>query len=76
MVERHLREAVDLVDVGVEAVGHWDVNQPVVAAQRNRRLRTLLGERVQARASTAAKDDAKHCLLYARQRLCEVLQTE
>jgi len=38
-----LREAVDLVDVGVDAVGDWDVDQPVVGPQGYSRLGPLLG---------------------------------
>ncbi len=57
-----MREAVNLVDVAVEAVADRDINQAVVCAQRHSWLGTLLGEGVQTGARTTAKDDAQHSL--------------
>lgn len=57
-----LREAVHLVDVGVQAVRHGDVDEAVVGAQGHGGLGALLGERVQPRARPAAQDDAQHGL--------------
>mmetsp|Transcript_8201 Transcript_8201/g.33153 ORF Transcript_8201/g.33153 Transcript_8201/m.33153 type:complete len:217 (+) Transcript_8201:1004-1654(+) len=54
-----LREAVHLVDVGVDAVGHGQVDEPVVGAKGNRGLGAGLGERIQAGARTTAEDDAE-----------------
>ena len=42
-----LCETVDLVDVGVDAVGNRDVNQAVVSAQGDSWLCTLLRQGVQ-----------------------------
>ena len=59
-----LREAVHLVDVGVDAVGHGQVDEPVVGAKGNRGLGAGLGERIQAGARTTAEDDAEDILRY------------
>lgn len=48
-----LRQAVNLVDVAVDAVGHRDINQTVVRTQRNGRLRSFLRQRVQTRTRAA-----------------------
>eukprot|EP00958_Prasinococcus_capsulatus_P013575 scaffold1402_cov403-Prasinococcus_capsulatus_cf.AAC.5 len=47
-----LREAVDLADLRVDAVGNRNIDQAVVRAKRNSRLSALLGERVQAAEDT------------------------
>ena len=74
-----LREAVHLVDVGVDAVGHGQVDEPVVGAKGNRGLGAGLGERIQAGARTTAEDDAEDILRceedgYWRQSRGRVLQ--
>ena len=49
---------------GVQAVGERNVDQPVLAADRNGRLRSLMGEREEARAPASAQDDGEdvvHC---------------
>ena len=61
-----LREAVDLVDVGVDAVGHGQVDEPVVGAEGNRGLGAGLGEGVQTGTRTTAEDDAEDVLQYER----------
>jgi len=55
-----LRKAVDLVDVGVDAVGHGDVDEAVVGAERNRGLGAGLRQGVEAGTRAAAKDDRQH----------------
>ena len=45
-----LRQHEDAPDVGVQAVADRDVDQPVLAADRHRRLRALLRQRKQPRA--------------------------
>jgi hypothetical protein len=62
VVERgrvELREHEDPTQIGVHAVADRDVDQPVLAADRHRRFRSLLSERKQARPLTAAEDDGK-----------------
>lgn len=54
-----LREAVDLVDVAVDAVAHGDVDKAVVGTQRHCWLGACLGQGVEARASATAKDNAQ-----------------
>jgi hypothetical protein len=61
-----LREAVHLVDVGVDAVGHGQVDEPVVGAEGNRGLGAGLGEGVQTGTRTTAEDDAEDVLQYGR----------
>ena len=51
-----LREDEDAADVGVQAVADRHVDQPVLPADRHRRLRAMVGERKQTRAAAAAKD--------------------
>jgi hypothetical protein len=55
-----LRDDEDTLIARVEAVADGDVNQPVLPAQRNRRLAALLREREQARPAPAAEDAADH----------------
>ena len=57
-----LGQAVDFIDIGVDAVGDRDVNQTVVRPQGNSRLRPLFGQRVQPRACSPSEDDPKHSL--------------
>ena len=52
-----LREAVNLVDVGVDAVGDGDVDEAVVRAEGNRGLRAGLRQGVQTRARATTEDD-------------------
>jgi hypothetical protein len=52
-----LRQHVDLADPAVDAVAHRDINQPICAADGDRRLRPLLRQRVQPAAGAAAQDD-------------------
>ena len=49
----------DIVDVGVDAVREREVDDPVLTAERNGRLRTLLGEDREAFA-LAAREDHRH----------------
>ena len=55
-----LGEAVHLVDVGVDAVGHGDVDEAVVRAKGDRGLSASLGQGVKASARTTAEDDGQH----------------
>jgi hypothetical protein len=57
-----LREQVDALEVGVDAVGDRDVDQAILARQRHRGLGAFLGQREQARALAAAHDDGKGAL--------------
>ncbi len=52
-----LRQHVDLADAAVDAVAHGHVDEPVGAADGHRRLRALLGQRVQPAAGAASQDD-------------------
>ena len=55
-----LREAVNLVDVRVDAVGDGDVDQAVVRAERHRGLGAGLRQGVQTRTGAAAQDDRQN----------------
>jgi len=37
-----LSKDIDLGDVTVQAIAHWDINETVVSAERNSWLRSLL----------------------------------
>jgi hypothetical protein len=74
MAENHLGKAVNLVDVGVQAVRDRNVDQPVVGPEWHCRFGPLLCEWVQACASTAPKNNAQNRLLNAWKGLREVLQ--
>ena len=52
-----LREAVNLVEGGVDAVGDGDVDEAVVRAEGNRGLRAGLRQGVQTRARATTEDD-------------------
>ena len=54
-----LRQHEDAADVRVQAVADRDVDQPVLAADRHRRLGAGVGERKQAAALPAAEDDGQ-----------------
>ena len=55
-----LREQKNAIDARVEAVADRDVDQAVLARQRHRRFAALLGQRIKARALSAAHDDGEH----------------
>ena len=57
-----LRQHIDLVDLGVDAVADGNINQSVLAGKRHGRLGTHLGEWIQAGASTPSKDDGQNAL--------------
>ena len=48
--------------LGVDQVGQHEVDQPVVAAERHRRLGAVRGQRGEPLAFTAGQDDAEHPL--------------
>jgi len=52
---KKLREHVDPIEAAVDAVGKRDVDQPVLASKRHRRLGAKSGERLQPRAATASQ---------------------
>ena len=54
-----LGEHEDAPDVGVQAPADRHVNEAVLAANRDRRLRPCCGERKQARSLAATEDDGK-----------------
>ena len=55
-----LRQHEDLLQPGVQAVADRDVDQPVLAADRHRRLRPHVGERVEPRPASAAENQRQH----------------
>ena len=55
-----LRQDGDLPDLGVDEVGEHEVDQPVVAAERHRRLGPVVGEGSKPLARTARQDDAEN----------------
>ena len=59
-----LRQHEDAADVGVQAVADRDVDQAVLAADRDRRLRAVLRERKQARALSAAENDRQNFVVH------------
>ncbi|MND04858.1 hypothetical protein D3C83_253210 [compost metagenome] len=48
----------------MQAVADRDVDQPVLAADRHRRLRPQLGERKEARSLSAAEDDGQDFVVH------------
>src|SRR5262249_13544124 len=52
-----LGEHVDVVEPAVDAVGDWDVDEPVLAGDGDGRLGAGSGERVEAGAAAAAQDE-------------------
>ena len=54
-----LRQHEDPLEVGVQAVADRDVDQPVLAAERHRRLRAHVGQREEARAAAAAENQGQ-----------------
>jgi hypothetical protein len=50
----------DLPDLGVHQVRQHEVDQPVVAAERHRRLGTVLRQRRKPLSLATGKDDAEH----------------
>jgi hypothetical protein len=54
-----LRENEDPPDVGMQAVADRNVDQPVLAADWDRRLGTVFGEWKEARPLTASEDQRK-----------------
>ena len=54
-----LRQHVDPLESGVQAVAQRNVDQPVLAADRDRRLRSQMRERKQPRAPAAPEDDGQ-----------------
>ncbi len=57
-----LRQRIDLVDAGVDAIADRNVDQAVVAAQGHGRLGTGEGEGLQTGAGAAAEDDGQNTL--------------
>jgi len=55
-----LRQHEDAPQVGVQAVADRHVDEPVLAADRDRRLGAQLGERMEARTLAAAEDEGEH----------------
>jgi hypothetical protein len=55
-----LRQDEDSPDVCVKAVADRNVDQPIVAANRDGRLRALRGEREEAQSLASAQDDGEH----------------
>lgn len=53
-----LGEDVDLIDPGVDAVGHWDVNEAVGTANGDGGFGSVLGERVETGACSSSKNDS------------------
>ena len=57
-----LRQHEDPLEAGVQAVADRDVDEPVLAAERHRRLRAHVGERKEPRAASAAQDQGQHVI--------------
>ena len=57
-----LRQHIDAVHVAVQAVRQRDIDQPVLSGQRDRRFRTELGQRQQARAATASEHEGDNAI--------------
>jgi hypothetical protein len=55
-----LGQDVDPFEPRMQAVAERYVDQPVLAADRNGRLRSLVGEREEARPAAAAEDEREH----------------
>ena len=55
-----LGEHEHVAQIGVQAVADRDVDEPVLAADRNGRLRALEGQRKEARPASAPEDDRQH----------------
>ena len=53
-----LREHENLVDAAVDAVGKRDVDEAILAGERDGGLGAVVGERLEARAATATEDDS------------------
>ena len=52
-----LRQHVDAFEPGVQAVADRNVDEPVLASDGDRRLRSVMGEGKQARAAATAEHD-------------------
>jgi hypothetical protein len=50
----------DAPDVGVQAIADRNVDEPIAAANRHGRLRSLFGQGEQAGALSAAQDDGQY----------------
>ena len=57
-----LSQHVDLVDPTVDAVADWDINQAVLAGQRNCWLGAHFGEGIEARTSSTSENDPENPL--------------
>ena len=55
-----LRENADPQIAGVDEIGQHEVDQPVGAAEGNRGLGAVGGQRIQPLALTAGQDNAQH----------------
>lgn len=53
-----LGEDIDLIDPGVDAVGHWDVNEAVGTTNGDGRFGSVLGEGVETGACSSSEDDS------------------
>ena len=58
-----LREDEDAPDVGVQAIADRNVDQAVLAADRDSRLRAMLRQRKQTRTLTAPEDEREHLVV-------------
>ena len=57
-----LRQHEDALEAGVQAVADRDVDQPVLAGERHRRLRAHVGQREEPRAAAAAENQGQHVI--------------
>jgi hypothetical protein len=60
-----LREQEDPIDVGVDAVTDRDIDQTVLARERNCRFAPLHGQWIETGATPAAHDDRQDIFLHA-----------
>ena len=61
-----LRQHEDLAKVGVDAVREGEVDDPVDAAERDGRLGTVTGQRLQARSPTPGQYDGQYVSIHQK----------
>ena len=56
----------DLAEVGIDAVGEGEVDDPVDPAERDGRLGPVAGQRLQARSPPPGQDDGQHVTIHQK----------
>jgi hypothetical protein len=62
-----LSQQEDPHQAGVDAIGNWYIDQPILPAERHSRLGAVFGERKQPRALTASKNNCQDVMRAKRQ---------